>query len=101
MMAKYVIFTLSMPNRASWNGNWSGADKVYRQCVPLTTKMDAKKLENGSFYYNFGDGWGASVSTEIVADAKIKNQRMKNADTGFCGYGWMVDSIVKNGKIVC
>lgn len=100
-MAKYVIFTLSMPNRASWNGKWSGEERLYRQCRTLTKGMDESKLTGGRFYYNFGDGWGASITTEIVDGARTKNVFMKHADTGFCGYGWMVDSIVKHGVIKC
>lgn len=100
-MARYVIFTLGMPNRASWNGKWSGEEKEFRQYITLTKGMDESKLASGYFYYNFGDGWGASVSTQIVDGAKAKNAIMKNADTGFCGYGWMVDSIIKHGVIKC
>lgn len=74
---------------------------MYRTCRTLTKRMDEEKLKDGYFYYDFGDGWGASVSTKIVDGAKEKAAEMKNADTGFCGYGWMVESIIEHGVIKC
>jgi len=95
----HIIYTLSMPNVRSWNGKWTGAEKTY--CVgrsyPKKSEALARVLSQPSFYYNFGDGWGASVRIEKV-DAKEKTKRVKHS-AGFCGYDWMIDSIEKRGII--
>lgn len=99
-MAKYVIFRLGMPNVASWNGQWSGAGKRYviaRELPPKTDPVLVQKLISGYFYHNFGDGWGASVSTEIVLNAKERNKALRGSD-GFCMYDWMADNILKYGQ---
>lgn len=105
-----VSFQLTMPNVGSWNGKWTGAAKKYyvvrsffktsrdrtgATINAITDLMDGK--ESRSFYYNFGDGWGASVKMEIV-DAKEANKRQKES-AGFCNYEWMINSILKLGKI--
>ena len=83
-------FELTMPNVGSWNNVDTGAKPncfIWRS-VP---KEKVKELQDKSFYYNFGDGWGANVKI-------TRNRRSKTA--GFRGYDWMVDSIIKNGKII-
>ena len=55
--------------------------------------------DGANHYYNFGDGWGANVSVRIVEGAKSRNQAIKGSK-GFCGYDWMIDSILKHGKII-
>ena len=90
---KVVIFKLSMPRRASWNGEWSGEGKNYtitRQ-LPLSK---AEILDGNSFGYHFGDGWTADVSCRI----KQPGERLKKS-YGFCGYDWMVSSIITFGYI--
>ena len=81
-----VIFELTMPNVGSWNGQWSGKDKKYT--VKRKLPKDKKHLIGKSFYYNFGDGWGASVFCRLANREKPTNI--------FCGYEWMVASIIKN-----
>ena len=90
-----VAFILSMPNRGSWNGGWSGADKVH---AIIKDFAPTKAPPEGSHYYNFGDGWGASVQVNHIDGAKSRELKKKNA--GFSGYDWMVDSIVWYGKIM-
>ena len=71
-----LCFKLSMPNAGSWNGKWSGQNKQYLKIVNLgnskksiekahkilnrKTPQFASRPEWGSYYYNFGDGWGAN-----------------------------------------
>lgn len=101
-MAKFAIFTLRMPNSGSWNGQWSGSGNKYVVSRELTKRVmeKAENVQDGaSHYYNFGDGWGASVSIQIVDGAKAKNAAIKDS-RGFSGYDWMVDSILKHGKII-
>lgn len=97
-----LIFTLSMTNVASWNGKWSGRDKLYCIVKPCTTKKAIAKartiLEQRSFYYNFGDGWGASISVHEATSVDARNAR--KSSQGFCGYDWMVSSILEHGKII-
>lgn len=91
-----LMFQLSMPNNNSWNGRWSGAGKFYAIFKTFSGKNGGARaqelLNHRSFYYNFGDGWGASVAVTQV-------QRRQQSD-GFCGYDWMVDSILAHGKIM-
>jgi hypothetical protein len=102
---KIMSFELTMPNVGSWNGKWSGADKKYYVVKNMSDKYVASKewfkqlLEKGrdSWYYSFGDGWGANVSVEIV-DSKEAARRRK-ISKGFCGYEWMIDSIMRKGEI--
>ena len=98
-----VCFKLSMPNRGSWNGRWSGEADVYARVFYVgTAKKTIEKykkiIEEGSYYYNFGDGWGASISVEEITGAEAK--KIKKITHGFCGYDWMIDSIIKNGDII-
>ena len=98
-MAQYAVFELSMPNRGSWNGGWSGERDKCVKCRALPTKGNSNVKDGANHYYNFGDGWGASVSVKVVEGVKAKNQAIKGSK-GFCGYEWMIDSILNNGKII-
>ena len=96
-MEKRVEFRLSMPSVGSWNGRWSGADKNY----VIIKRLGKKKLEflgldsnkQTSWHYNFGDGWTAMVTARILE----KGERIKS--NGFCGYDWMVRSIMLENEI--
>ena len=96
-----VSFELTMPNVGSWNGKWTGADKKYYIIKNLSKSQLAHipfKDDRASFYYNFGDGWGANVTAELV-DAKEASRRRRNSK-GFAGYDWMVDEIIEHGRIL-
>lgn len=82
-----------MPNIGSWNGKWTGSDKKY---FVIRKKIGYTKPRK-DYYYNFGDGWGANVCIEQV-DAKEAAKRRK-ISSGFCGYEWMIDSIIIHGNI--
>ena len=85
-----LIAELTMPNRGSWNGGWSGEQDRYTVAIKTTDKK-AKDLI-GNYYYNFGDGWGANVEIrEAEYREKVTNK--------FCGYNWMITSIKKHGLI--
>ena len=97
-----LCFELSMPNNNSWNGKWSGKGRYYAKTVNFGKTKKAEKhaqeiLDKGSYYYNFGDGWGASVSVKQVTAKEAATARRKSV--GFCGYDWMVESIKQHGKI--
>ena len=96
-----ILFTLSMPNVGSWNGQWTGSGGCYAKTRKITDKQILERIFKGkqsaSFYYNFGEGWGASVRASIVpADEAHKAM---NKSQGFCGYDWMIDEIIAFGKI--
>lgn len=93
-----IAFTLSMPNNNSWNGRWSGEDRVFVRVKSIrSTKTCEKLLAKSNHYYNFGDGWGANVNVCEVNRSEAASLRKKSA--GFCGYDWMIDSILTHGDI--
>ena len=97
-----LSFTLSMPSVASWNGKWSGDGKLYGLVKHLgRAKKDAEKaqaiLEKGYFHYNFGDGWNASIVAKEIDAREAAKIRKRSA--GFCGYGWMIESIIRDMTI--
>lgn len=96
-----LSFTLSMPGRSSWNGRWSGEEKLYAIVKTFTGKKGQQKAEEilKQQYYSYGwsDGWRAGIKVEQVDPARARKIRSKSQ--GFCGYSWMVDSIIRHGAI--
>ena len=92
-----VEFRLSMPSAASWDGRWSGSGRRYAVIRTMTAQL-ASRLLNGadsaSWTYSFNDGWVAQVTAREIS----KGQRVEKSD-GFCGYDWMVESILTDGVI--
>jgi len=62
------------------------------------TRARHEPIIGKAFYYNFGDGWGASVSVREVDSKEARKLRKESA--GFCGYDWMVDEIRYHGRIL-
>jgi hypothetical protein len=95
-----VLFTLTMPGRNTWNGKWSGDERNYtivRSLGPVALERvfgPPGKRDHASFGYSWPDGWHAQVEARIVAP----RERPRKSD-GFCGYNWMVDSILRYGTI--
>ena len=59
-----IVFELTMPRNSSWNGKWSGDGDVHiiakpDRCVP-------NDRIGKSYYYDFGDGWGASITVKYM-----------------------------------
>ena len=95
-----IAFILSMPNVGSWNGKWTGEKDVHAVVKNFTDKYWEKikgNVLNGG-YYNFGDGWGASIDVKMVTALESKN--LKKRSVGFCGYDWMIDSLIDFGEIL-
>lgn len=89
-MTKRVIFELSMPSNNAWNGKWSGEGGDYTVAKRIAVaKFDSLKPR---YTYNFGDGWIAAVRVREAAPREKASNR-------FCGYEWMIDSILKRGAI--
>lgn len=90
-----IVFELSMPNKGSWNRKWSQEGQCFVRCYPERTVP--KEYWGQSYYYSWDDGWTACVSvTQMQAkDARKLEQKSK----GFCGYDWMISSIIEHGDI--
>ena len=97
---KYYSFELTMPNNNSWNGHWSGENDKYVKVRSMTEKNFKKSTIDilGNHYYNFGDGWGANVYVKEID--KSENGKIKRKNYLFCGYDWMIESIINYGEIL-
>ena len=102
---KTLSFELTMPNVGSWNGKWTGSGKKYFVVKSVADRYFGSTVlplldghASRSWYYDFGDGWGANVKMEAVTSAEARARRKVSA--GFCGYEWMVDSILAFGDIL-
>lgn len=91
---KRIEFKLSMPGNPSWNGKWSGDEKRYALVRLVPDGKAAELLEASSWGYVWSDGWSARVEAREVP----KGERAKKS-AGFCGYDWMVSSILAVGRI--
>jgi hypothetical protein len=92
-----IAFELSMPNVGSWNGRWSGEGNLYAIVRDFSQKTADKILSKPSYYYRWDDGWGASVKVKAVDGTE--SRRIKKNSRGFCGYEWMIESIIAYGAI--
>ena len=92
-----IVFKLSMPKNNSWNGKWSGDGNVHIITTP--DKYVPKDRIGQSYYYNFADGWCACVDVGGWSVIRREYRKMVRNNRGFCGYGWMVDSIIHNDEI--
>jgi len=86
-----------MPSNNSWNGKWTGDSTFYARTRSLSKDKAAAVLKNGHYSYNFGDGWRARIDVKSVTSAERK--AIDKNTKGFCGYDWMINSIIKHGDI--
>ena len=95
-----VLFTLSMSRNNSWNNKWSGDDRSY--CISKVAFRYGKPvypiLKEGNYIYYFDNGLVANVNVKFVTHSEAK-AAMKKSD-GFCGYEWMCDELMANGRIL-
>lgn len=94
---KTVVFSLSMPHCGSWNGRWSSENRKHLLFQRMPDKL-AAELNGKSWDYHWNDGWCALIDARIVSGEESRKLRRQNA--GFCGYEWMVESILAFGRIV-
>lgn len=94
-----VAFTLRMPGRGSWDGKWSAEERHYvlYRTIPKdrATALGVYPGSKRCFRYAFGDGWVA----EVEMRGMLMGERKSGSD-GFCGYDWMVEEILKHGRIL-
>lgn len=93
----YLAFFLSMPNVGSWDSKWSGVNNLYCVVHNYTGKKRQeaaqKILKNSPYYYNFGNGWSASIEVKAVDSVEVR--KLKKNSSGFAGYDWMISSIMQ------
>lgn len=94
-------FKLSMPKVNSWNGKWSREGEYFAKIITFRGKekiQRAKEIKDKSYYYDFGDGWCASVEVRQIDYKEASKLRKKSQ--GFKGYDWMIESIIKFNRII-
>lgn len=92
-----IVFKLTMPRTNSWNGRWTGDDDTH-----IITKPNRSVINDRigkSYYYDFGDGWCACVDVMKMNANSSEYRQIARKNRGFCGYDWMVDSIISNNEI--
>lgn len=96
-----LVFELSMPGRSSWNGRWSGENNLYAVVENFTTNKRKSKasqiLESQPYFYRWDDGWAARINVRAVESKESAS--IKRRSKGFCGYEWMIRSILDHGAI--
>ena len=95
---RYICFELTMPGVGSWNGRWSGEGQLYARVKRFSGKDELNFKDGDVFSYCWDDGWCTNVRVSEVDYQEKK--KIKKASKGFCGYDWMIDSIIKYGKIL-
>lgn len=100
---KYIAFILSMPNKGSWDGKWTGEKDVHARIRKIPNKYfegertKEKELNGKSFFYSWDDGWTAEIKVTEVTEQEAKS--LKKRSVGFAGYDWMIDSLIHSGDI--
>ena len=90
-----IVFELTMPNVGSWNGRWSKEKELHIKCQ---RECDVpKEYWNKDFIYDFDDGWTACITVKPMPYKEAK--KLEKKSKGFCGYDWMISSIIHYGKI--
>lgn len=90
-----IVFKLTMPGVGSWNGKWSQEGQLF---VRTRRERDVpKELWDKDFFYRWSDGWCACVSVTRMPAAEAR--KLERKSKGFCGYDWMIRSIIKHGDI--
>ncbi len=93
-----IWFVLRMRNTPTWNGRWSGEGDLHAMRMNVSAKKAEELLKEGSFYFSWPDGWSCAV--DVVKPSPPEARRMAKNNKGFCGYVWMVNSILKYGRIL-
>ena len=97
-----LSFQLTMPNVGSWNGKWTGESNGYFKCINVSKSKAVEivpdECKSNSFHYSWNDGWGANVEVKRITSSE--KRKLEKNTSGFYGYEWMIDSILKNNKII-
>ena len=97
---KHLLFTLTIPKPPSWNGKWSLAHEKHTRARTFLDNEYYQLPLNiiGTHYYRWNDGWTAQIDVTVTNSDRKKERHLKNS-AGFCGYDWMIDSLLKCGEI--
>ena len=90
----FIQYTLTMPNKGSWDGKWTGEGICYAVCRRYAKDPN---FTESNWSYHWDDGWSAKITAKKITAKEASGIRKKSA--GFCGYDWMIDSIETNGEI--
>lgn len=90
-----IVFELTMPTKGSWNGKWSQEGTCFARTY--AQYKVPKEYWNKDFYYRWDDGWTACVSVTQMPAAEAR--KIERKSKGFCGYDWMIKSIIEYGGI--
>ena len=90
-----IVFRLTMPRVGSWNGKWSQEDSLHIRT--MDERSVPKELWDKQFYHHWDDGWTACVSVERTKASEAR--KLERKSKGFCGYDWMIRTLVKDGYI--
>lgn len=95
-----LSFVLTMPSNNAWDSRWSGSENFYCICRSFRGKAGEQQASDliGRHCYDFGDGWSASVEAKVVGAREAA--KLRRLSSGFCGYDWMVDSLLKDRRII-
>lgn len=98
---RYVSYTLTMPRNSAWNHKWTGESNLYARVRAIRNvsweKSKDRPLVGKSFYHDFSDGWQACIEVKEVTEKQAKE--IKKNSRGFCGYDWMITSLLYKGEI--
>lgn len=102
-----LLFEYGHSNVGSWDGKWSGDKKIYAKKVVITKEKEEllkslgipmTKGSKKEFLYDFGDGWTAKVIMTVGTSREF--DPIVKRSGGFLGYDWMIDEILKHGRIL-
>jgi hypothetical protein len=91
-----LSFVLTMPNVGSWNGKWSGQNDLYARVIGVSPSRVPSIIANSPYRYSWNDGWSACVTVSVTKEP----QKIRRQSKGFCGYDWMIDSIISDLRII-
>lgn len=91
-----IVFILTMPRNNSWNGRWSGDGYLYTKSMKEC--QVPKELWEKSFTYSWDDGWMAEIEVRRVPCTE--ERKLMKKSRGFCGYDWMIKSLIQRGYII-
>lgn len=92
-----LAFILTMPGCGSWNGKWSGEGQLFAATRKVNDTTAARILTRGYYSYSWTDGWRAGIEVKAVKGNELR--KLRKHSQGFCGYDWMIDSILERDSI--
>lgn len=91
-----ILFELTMPHVGSWDGKWSEEKGTH---IIVKPEREVRKfLWDQDYYYSWPDGWTCCIKCKRISAAEAR--KLASKSSGFCGYNWMVDSIIHYGSIM-